>query len=317
MILWATWGHVMPSFPTRPLPEFRHARPLSAYISGQAQKMAFEQNKVQTQIYKEQATELAYKNSPKGRAEQAEVRLADLEYKRAQTANLNKPLDNKITLSRGVTQGDQEVTYLKVGGSIYLDENGEPIEVATGSKRTGTVADPSIQKSTAGAIEKDIVSLRTAVGQLERISGDDIDELFTVQGRALTSLASMAAWFGVANEDQIRRVFKDQNLRSTIELSFQRIRKEVTGAQAAMVELSYLQEAIFSAKMNPKRLKAAVQSYVDGAKVTMQILRSMKSELYENNTEEGKLEFGAEFDRRWARARKHVDIDPDSVITID
>ena len=267
------------------------AQPVSAFIAGRAQHMAYRNDKANERRITEQANQMAYQNSPAYRAQQAQMREAQM----GMWNRSGQPAPPKRG-TKEVKVGDQFVTYNTVDGAPTT-------EFARGSRKTGTGADPDLLATPAlNQIDKDIVALQSAVGQLDRINPDHIDELLTVQGRVETQIAKVADFFGAASDEQIQRVMSDQALRGTLGLAFQRIRKEVTGAQAAYIELVYLEDAIFAARMSPNQLRAAVQNYREGSVTAINILKNMRSEGIGAPTPDSRQNWGEEFDRRWAMA---------------
>jgi len=141
--------------------------------------------------------------------------------------------------------------------SIEIDPDGN-IRITRGKTTTGTPT--GIEKSTKAEIEKDLVNLTDQLFGIKQIANANIKELFTYKGKiknfSLKQLDKLKTE-DLNTEDKafVQRMWQ---FKSNIGLFFDKYRKQITGAQAALAELDRLQERVFSEKMSKAEFEGAV-----------------------------------------------------------
>lgn len=261
-----------------------------SFIRGQAASMAYRSAKQQEAIAKEQATAMAYANTPEQRdLVNRKTRAASAQME-AQAFSMMNPSADFGT--QQIREGDEYVTYETVNGRPSREIGRSPI-------RTGTEADPALGKRATGQVETQIIDLQNAMNEVNRMNLEDADDLLTYQGRIKSFVAKQADKMGVASDKQIKRIHMDQELRGQVRQAFQKIRKAVTGAQAAHIELVYLEEAYFSDRMTPTQLRSAKKVFVESTQAAIDVLINLKQQGFTPGTQE----FGTAFDDQWQRVK--------------
>lgn len=273
---------------------------ISGYIAGRAANMAYQNDKARNRLMQMQAAELAYGASPEQRALQTRRDTATAAVNEANAYRIANPeLDIGI---KQIRDGEDYVTVQTINDVPVPDQTSASgfKEIGRSKIATGTVADTNLLgKRATGDVETQIIDLQGALNEVNRINLDDANDLLTYQGKAESFLARQANKLGVASDAQIARIHKDQQLRSQVRQAFQKIRKAVTGAQAAFIELQYLEDAYFSDKMSPDQLRAAKKVFIDSTRAAINVLTNLK----QRGLQQGTPEFAAEFDKQWQQIK--------------
>ena len=136
-------------------------------------------------------------------------------------------------------------------------------EVSRGPRyRPGTEVivnnNPEAPPSKIAAWAEDIGLLDEDMRKTEILTTMDPREFLTYYGRGKKGLLDFADKFGLTDEDSQAWLGKAQTFKGLTEQIFQGIRREVTGAQAAKIELDVLEQAFLSTKMGPSQYQAAL-----------------------------------------------------------
>lgn len=159
-----------------------------------------------------------------------------------------------------------EKTVASSGMSVTVDEDGR-VRVVTGP---GAM----MERSTKAALEKDIIGLEQRLADVEEVGKDFSRDFLTwvgqLKGKGLRALSFAGAKL---NDDQKAFIANKRRFVEGVEQVFNAYRKEVTGAQAAMQELSMLRDSILNKKLSPDEFEASYNRYVSQLKRSIRLKR--------------------------------------------
>lgn len=164
----------------------------------------------------------------------------------------------KLISSKGGWVQGQPYGRQEEGFEIYgYDEQGRPL-MRMGGKGS------KLTPSTATTIQKDVVNLSDQLNEVVDLESNVYKEALTMQGQLARAGYRLADWAKIPIGEkgkkhlQSTRVFIEK-----IEQIFNAYRKEITGAQAAMKEISMLRDSILNKKLTPAEFEASLKSYKD------------------------------------------------------
>lgn len=183
-------------------------------------------------------------------------------------------------------------------------------KIRTTEQRTAT-REAGLTKPQAGKELLDLGKKNQTAYKIEELLNYDPKDFLTVGSKynifkgTLKDKLDLPFW-QVDPEEQ-RYLAEAQRFNGMTSQLFQAIRTEVTGAQAAMVELKYLEAAYLSGKMGPTQYKSALSLLQDMNDMAMEIKADLISEGFgavdpqtgRMDTEALQTEFGRRFDQRW------------------
>ena len=117
---------------------------------------------------------------------------------------------------------------------------------------------PEAPPSKIAAWAEDIALLDEDMRKTEILMKMDPKEFLTYWGRGKKGFIDFTDKLGLTSKEQQQWAGKAQTFKGLTEQIFQGIRREVTGAQAAKIELDVLEQAFLSTKMGPAQYQAAL-----------------------------------------------------------
>jgi hypothetical protein len=136
-----------------------------------------------------------------------------------------------------------------------------------------------MEPSTKATLEKDIASTFEQLDSLERIGKGAVLESLTAKGWAKNKLYKVKDWLNMADTNEAQWLQDVSGWWSQVELVFQGIRHEITGAQAAIKELNMLREDMLNKKMTQNQFVGVYNTFLQKAKRALRI----KQYLLRNN----------------------------------
>lgn len=128
----------------------------------------------------------------------------------------------------------------------------------------GPASGGSLSKATQGQLEKDIVAMTDQLQALKPTLENYSSDLLTYWGRgkrlALNTASKAGIDIGEEGRDFVKR---GRMVNEGLEYVFNLYRKNITGAQAVMKELSMLRESILNKELSPDEFKSSVDRFID------------------------------------------------------
>jgi hypothetical protein len=196
------------------------------------------------------------------------------------------------------------------GEAEYL-VNGQPVSgtsVRPPESRQAT-RDANLSTAQRGTITQDIAKKNQTQAQIDALKGMDFERFLTVGGKLNVFTGTwkdkLNLPFWQLSEDERKELAEAQAFNGTTSQLFQAIRTEVTGAQAAMVELRYLEQAYLSNKMGPTQFRQALSLLDNMNSLAVKIKADMLEQGFNAIGPDGQVnqeyldEFGARFDDQW------------------
>ena len=172
--------------------------------------------------------------------------------------------------------------------------------------QTGVGGTADLTPATKSSLQKEIVGLTGQLGDLEFLGKTAFTDALTIQGKAkkagLRLADSLKIDIGPENREYLgkTRVFVEG-----VEQVFNQYRKLITGAQAAMKEITMLRDSILNKKLSPSEFQYSFDRYMGQIKRSLRIKRML---LREGVTSEKAL--GKQIDRMF---KSNADV-PDTEI---
>ena len=202
-----------------------------------------------------------------------------------------------------VKYGVQEI---KVGENIetYLTENGKPTMPLAEAPRSvvqqieQTNRNFDMTEGSKTASQKSLTDLQILRKQLNTIDETDADEFLTWSGKMKRASAIVLNKIGAGSlkfgegETVSEFLGRNQDFVSQTEHIFAGLRKQITGAQAAFVELEFLRDTLLSTDMAPDQYKASLNRF----KTFVNQSISIHEKLLRDGYEVGTIEYGDKFD---------------------
>ena len=192
-----------------------------------------------------------------------------------------------ITQARKEMQ-EARLSRAKAAGTTIVNRMGQEYDPATRGART--------------AFQKDELASLAMLSNLKAIDVSKAAEFQTVQAGVKRSVLNAVDALGLIKEGTpqdewlgMRRVFREK-----IDRVFNQYRREVTGAQAAFVELERLKDSILNADLRPSELRASYRSFVEEIERVDRIRRRVLRKGFNVSDPES---FGQAMDAEYARDR--------------
>ncbi len=181
---------------------------------------------------------------------------------------------------------------MTIGGKevmVQMDEDGQLRQVSSGQSgplATITTPDgtqvqvgggvPGLSKPTETAVQKDVIGLMEQAKNLDVLKDTVMKDAFTLQGQVKGKLVRLADWvkypLSKSNKEFLGRT---RHTIESVEQIFNTYRKEITGAQAAMKEISMLRDSIINRKLTPTELEYSLSRYTNQIKRTLRLKRML------------------------------------------
>ena len=183
---------------------------------------------------------------------------------------------------------EARLSRAKAAGTTVVNRMGQKYDPATRGART--------------AFQKDEMASLAMLSNLKAIDIGQAAEFQTVQSEVKRGVLNAVDALGLIKEGTpesewlgMRRVFREK-----IDRVFNQYRREVTGAQAAFVELERLKDSILNADLRPSELRASYRSFVDEMERVDRIRRRVLRKGFNVSDPES---FGQSMDAEYARDR--------------
>jgi hypothetical protein len=197
--------------------------------------------------------------------------------------------ENKAPESRKVQMGTDIVTQQYNPETLTWETVGQGPKAFPTNEQAGL---------TTGATTKLQDAVHMAKGQLADLGGinfNDAERFLTLWGRMKGTGARWADLLGSDDPEVESYIAARQDFAGRTNQIFFKLRKVITGAQAAFIELEDLKSATISTDMSPAQFKAAGNVLKQQAMTAMQIA----IDLLENGINPNEGAGLAEFNRRW------------------
>lgn len=134
--------------------------------------------------------------------------------------------------------------------------------------------------TTKTQLQKEVVSLTERLNEAESMGAEVYKDALTLQGKAKAGTIRLMdflkidpnKYFGPGSKE---RLGKTRTFIEKIEQIFNAYRKEITGAQAAMREISMLRNSILNRKLTPTEFEYSYKSYIDKIKRQLRLKRML------------------------------------------
>ena len=149
-------------------------------------------------------------------------------------------------------------------------------------------------------VASEIAQLRGDMDRVGKLKKMDPEQFLTLMGKGKGFAAEIADRFGSDNAAVEKYLFDFQTFKSLTAQVFQGIRREVTGAQAAHIELKVLEQAFLSNRMSPTQYKAALELIDDMQRNILETKQRLLKEGKDPNSIIFEQLMDVEFDRQFA-----------------
>lgn len=175
--------------------------------------------------------------------------------------------EGKVDILKGATPNP------KKGMKIY-DRDGNLLVDTSGGKSPELLTPP-----TTTQLQKETVGLMDQLQEMENLGASAFKDALTLQGKVKAKTLRLADWakidIGPENKEFLGRT---RNFVEGIEQVFNKYRKEITGAQAAMKEIAMLRDSIINKKMTPTEFEYSFNRYVGQIKRQLRLKRMLLHE---------------------------------------
>ena len=203
----------------------------------------------------------------------------------------------------------------------------DPTKVRPTETRTATRdTTPQLTKAQQGKALEDLGKNNQTSYKIKELLSMDPKDFLTVGSKwnifKGTAKDKLNLPFWQIDPEEQKYLAEAQRFNGMTSQLFQAIRTEVTGAQAAMVELKYLEAAYLSGKMGPTQYKSALMLLDDMNEMAMQIKSDLVSEGYgaidprtgKMDTASLQEEFGRRFDQQWDAGKAYDIVEPEEIV---
>lgn len=187
----------------------------------------------------------------------------------------------------------KDVRVTERDGQFFVGNR--PVSGAEIGPATQKVLQGDLGKSVRDSIQKEIVGQLDVKRDLEAIKEFDPREFLSVTGKLRRFGSEVADRFNFSSEATQEFLQKDVTFRQNTEALFFKIRKEITGAQAAVQELESLKESVLSTKLTPAQFEASRNLYLQRVEDAI----ALRQQLLRQGLTPGTEDFGAAFDTQF------------------
>lgn len=237
----------------------------------QAEKMEIQKQANKMEIKRQEAS--AQMGLAKQKAKDA---MALQDDKQAFEREHGKKNIDKTAMSRWLRDNPNATEAEIIAFSGKLKSKG--LRVTTNPDGTTTVemGGPQIGVATKNKIEKEIVDMSSELFELTEVDASAFEEILTYQGKLKEFGLDIADKAGIdvgeANKDFLS---KSRVMVENLEQFFNKYRKRITGAQAAMKEITMLRESILNKKIGPTQFRASLDNIFKKVKLGIRQRRMM------------------------------------------
>lgn len=225
-----------------------------------------------------------------GEFEPAYKLLADQEAAKAAAAKAALPVS-----SYGRTMYDERRGLVPTGTAQRqigaIGSNGTNLTINTGNNIP-------VGKKAQGDLQADVLAGRVALANTKNIMENYKPTWLTYKGQGIAKGARIAekAGFGEFLPDKTKAdLGQYTKFKNAVESEFNRYRKEITGAAAAIQELEKLRQAIFNTDQSPTEFEASMANYVSNIQRLDQLRIQMLQQGIDPRTPEGGQVLDARF----------------------
>ena len=178
------------------------------------------------------------------------------------------------------------VTELVLGNDSgeFFNTKGEPLILPEGARltttgKTNTDIESDYSQITPAVktkLQKDLREFQQQLRNLDKLTGEKFDKFLTTKGRTAASIGTILdfgqglggesisnLYENVAGYNPIDFAAESRVVFEDLEKFFNKYRKEITGAAAAVAELQKLRKAILSGDLPPAQAKASLDSLIN------------------------------------------------------
>ena len=152
--------------------------------------------------------------------------------------------------------GQVQVGLVSPNGTI------SPVNSADFASPTSKVTDPmqapTSSVNSAMTTLKDAAVLTAQIENIEKLNPRDYLSAYNKVKFSVLNMVDEYYDYESKNPKLAAEMFRNQEFKGSVSQIFAGIRKEVTGAQAAYIELKYLEQAFLSNEMSPNQFKGAL-----------------------------------------------------------
>ena len=211
------------------------------------------------------------------------------------------------------------------GEAEYL-VNGRPVPGTSARPPESRQAtrDANLSQAQRGKVTEDLAKKNQTQAQIDALKGMDFERFLTVGGKLNVFTGTwkdkLNLPFWQLNEEERKELSEAQAFNGTTSQLFQAIRTEVTGAQAAMVELRYLEQAYLSNKMGPTQFRQALSLLDNMNSLAIKIKTDMLKQGFNAIGPDGQAnpeflqEFGNRFDDQWEGGKAFEVVPPNEAM---
>lgn len=198
--------------------------------------------------------------------------------------------DEKTGRKVNVKWDKNQNKYVPVGGvaaaktGIHLDEDGNLVQASGPTKKV------------TGDLQKDLINAEKSMLSIQTIKKRYNDQYLAYSGDLRAGYARYAEKLGISLTDAQKAFLKGRTkFRQMVQQEFNTYRKEITGAAAAVQELSDLKKSMMNTELSPTEFEGAVEVYQEA---TMRMLR-LKRKFLREGLSVSDRGFGDQFDDAW------------------
>lgn len=162
--------------------------------------------------------------------------------------------------------------YLPYSQGMDIEVGPEGTKIRTNVGRGKT----DLTQGATTETQKDVIGMEAQLQDLKALKDDYKREYLTYLGRgkraALNQASKLGMDIGEGNKEYVEGARKFQE---GVEQVFNSYRKEITGAQAAMKEISMLRDSILNKNLSPDEFEASYDRYISQIKRTLRLKKSL------------------------------------------
>ncbi len=188
----------------------------------------------------------------------------------------------------------------KQGRGIEIRTNPDgSTEILMGGQKGET---PELQSTTKNNLEKDIINAFDQLSSIERMSENEMLEVFTLKGDVKNAWFSFKDYIDMdplkLSPEEAKYQQQAAAFKNALESNFHIFRKDITGAQAAILELKKLKEDLINKELTKNQYIGLKNEYIKKSKTALRVKQFLlrKTDLSGNA-------LGAEIDVIYARAK--------------
>lgn len=198
---------------------------------------------------------------------------------------------------------NKDVRVTEKGGRFFVGD--KEVSGTDLSPATNKVLQGELGKSVKDSIQKQVVEKLDILRDLEELKDFDPRRFLTTAGKVTRFVSEVADRLNLAPEAAQKFLQDDVNFRQGVEGLFFRLRKEITGAQAAVQELEQLKDSVLSTKLSPTQFEASFTRYQTRIRDAVMLRQRLLQEGLAPGTEE----FNSAFDSLFTPSNREINFE--------